>query len=285
MCILPRFTGSDTHRMTLLTFLLVILIGALAGVFGALFGIGGGIFLIPVLVYGFGLPMHQAVATSIIAVIATSSATAVVYVDKGMTNIRLGMSLEVMTALGSLLGGLLANALPGDVLKRIFAVFLLVMGALMWWRTRSHGEGVITDDPVARIHGRYVDAATCREVRYSVRRLPISMAVSFFAGNMSGLLGVGGGIVKVPVMNMVSGVPIKAATATSNFMIGVTAVAGAFIFLANGQVEPGYTAAAILGVLGGSQFGTRIAGRMHSRTLLMLFIILIFATSIRMLLS
>ena len=259
-----------------------MLSGAVAGVLGGLFGIGGGIFLVPVLSIGFGLPMHQAIAASIVAVIATSSATASVYVDKGMSNIRLGMSLEVMTTIGAVLGGLAANELAGDALKKIFAVFLLCMGALMWWRSRTHGEGVIRVDPAASIHGSYFDEAEQRVVEYSVRKLGAGMLVSFFAGNMSGLLGVGGGIIKVPVMNMVCGVPIKASTATSNLMIGVTAVASAFIFFLHGNVHPFYTAAAVLGVLGGSRVGTMLGAKIKGTTLIALFIVVIFATALRM---
>ncbi len=265
-----------------LTFVVVVCTGAVTGLIGSLLGIGGGLFLIPALVLGFGLPMHQALAASIVAVIATSSTTASVYIERGTSNVRLGMSLEVATTIGALAGGLAANSLPGGTLRMIFAVFLLCMGTLMAWRMRVHGEGRFTYDPTARISGRYVDQASGQEVRYSVRNLPAGSAVSLAAGVMSGLLGVGGGIVKVPVMNAVCGVPIKTATATSNFMIGVTAVASAFIYFANGHVEPAWTAAAVLGVLAGSRAGTMLSARMHGRTILTIFIALIFIVAIRM---
>ena len=268
--------------MTPVHFLLAIGAGAVAGVLGGLFGIGGGIFLVPVLSLGFGLPMHQAIAASIVAVIATSSATASVYVGKGISNIRLGMSLEVMTTIGAVLGGLAANALAGDVLRHIFAAFLLCMAALMLWRSRMHGEGIIRYDPSASISGSYYDEAEKRTIEYSVRKLGAGMFVSFFAGNMSGLLGVGGGIIKVPVMNMVCGVPIKASTATSNLMIGVTAVASAFIFFLLGNVHPYYTAAAVLGVLGGSRIGTMLSVKLRGATLMGLFVVVLFITAIRM---
>lgn len=266
-------------------FVFVLCSGVVTGMIGALFGIGGGIFLIPVLVLIFHLPMHQALAASIIAVIATSTSTASVYVDKGFSNIRLGMSLEVMTTIGAIIGGLTANVLPGDVLKKIFAVFLVSIAGLMWNRTRKHGEGRIIDDPAARIRGGYFDQAENRHVRYSVRNLRAGMLVSFFAGNISGLLGVGGGIVKVPVMNMVCGVPMKAATATSNFMIGVTAVASAFIYFAHGNVHPYFTAAAVIGVLAGSKFGTRIGAKLKGTTIMVLFVALMLVVAIRMFLS
>ncbi len=263
-------------------FLLVVLAGVVTGVLGALLGIGGGIFLIPVLVIGFALPMHEAVAASVITIIATSSTAAAVYVDKGISNIRLGMSLEVMTTIGAVLGGLTANYLPGDTLRKFFAVFLLAMAALMISRLRKGASAHIAYDPTAAISGRYFDEAERCEVRYSVRKLGASMAVSLLAGNISGLLGVGGGLIKVPVMHIISGVPMKAATATSNFMIGVTAVASAFIYFSHGNVNPLYTAAAVLGVLGGSMLGTRLGARIKSMWLMLLFVLLLLATAVRM---
>jgi uncharacterized membrane protein YfcA len=268
--------------MTIDVFLLVLLAGVVTGVLGALLGIGGDIFLIPVLVVGFHLPMHQAIAASIVAVIATSSATASVYVRNGLSNIRLGMSLEVMTAIGALIGGYLANDLPGDLLRRIFAVFLVAMAGLFWWRSRPRAGAVVRYDPAASIQGEYHDPAENRRIAYSVRNLRAGMLVSFFAGNISGLLGVGGGIIKVPVMTMVCGVPMKASTATSNFMIGVTAVASAFLYLAHGHVNPYFTAAAILGVFAGSRAGTLLSSKIHGSTITVLFILLLLATATRM---
>ncbi len=265
-----------------LTFGLVVVAGVMTGILGGMFGIGGGIFLIPVLVMVFHLPMHQAIAASIVTVIATSSATAAVYVDKGLTNIRLGMSLEVMTTIGAVLGGLVANQVPGDTLRIIFSIFLLCMAAVMYWKSRSGKENIYPPTAETRISGVYIDPACGESVSYGVRRLGAGMGISFLAGNMSGLLGVGGGIIKVPVMSMVCGVPIKAATATSNFMIGVTAVASAFIYLAHGHVHPYYTAAAALGVFIGSRAGTMLGAKLSPRLLVRLFIGVMIITALRM---
>jgi len=192
------------------------------------------------------------------------------------------MSLEVMTTIGAVLGGLTANYLPGDVLKKIFAVFLAVMALVMWQKARKHGVKKIVIDPGASIQGSYFDQFEQRRIEYSVQKLSTAMVVSFFAGKMSGLLGVGGGIIKVPVMNIVCGVPIKVATATSNFMIGVTAVASAFIYFSHGNIHPFFTAAAVLGVLLGSILGTKLGVKMRSKTILSLFIVLMFLMAARM---
>jgi len=152
----------------------------------------------------------------------------------------------------------------------------------MWQKARKHGVGKIVIDPGASIQGSYFDQFEQRRIEYSVQKLPTAMAVSFFAGKMSGLLGVGGGVIKVPVMNIVCGVPIKVATATSNFMIGVTAVASAFIYFSHGNIHPFFTAAAVLGVLLGSILGTKLGVKMRSKTILGLFIVLMFLMAARM---
>ncbi len=271
--------------MSIELFISVVVAGIVTGLVGGLFGIGGGAILIPLLVVVFNLPMHEAIAASIITVIATSSSTASVYVEKGVSNIRLGMSMEVMTTIGAVFGGVTANVLPGDILRKIFAFFMVAVGILMWYNASTKKKTAPAAAVDGAITGAYYDEAEKQFVDYSVRRLPLAMGISLLAGNISGLLGIGGGLIKVPVMHLACGIPMKAATATSNFMIGVTAVASAFIYFAAGNVNPFFTAAAVSGVLAGSQIGAKLGLRIKSRTISILFIIFLFAIALRMYVS
>jgi uncharacterized protein len=280
-------------QLTLAHALFLMGAGAVTGLLGAVLGTGGGVFLIPILVIGLGLKMHEAVATSIISVIATSSAVASTNVERGIANMRLGMTLETATSLGAIAGGLTASLLAPRTLEGLFALMLVPTAVLMWrGRTEkpalaggppasgqttertSAARAAASDEPQPQpqppsaLGASYVDPSG-GAVSYEVERLPAGLAVSFLAGNLSGLLGIGGGVFKVPALHLLCGVPIKAAAATSNFMIGVTAVASAFLYYGRGEVVPGVTAAAVLGVLGGSALGSvvnrYVGGRMVSK--------------------
>jgi uncharacterized protein len=267
--------------MSTVSFLLLVLGGAIAGTFGAMLGLGGGVFLIPFLSLVFGLPMHQAIATSILAVIATSSAGAAMNVERQTVNMRLGMVLEIATVIGAILGGLTANVLSGQTLSRVFAALLLIVSFMMIWRTKLATGSAVQAEP-GSFASSYRDDATGKVVSYSAKHVPAVLAVSLIAGNVSGLLGVGGGIFKVPAMHIVAGIPMKAATATSNFMIGVTAAASAFIYFAHGHLNPLVVSPAVLGVLGGSFLGVRVNRRIHGTSLTWVFAVVLFLVSIRM---
>jgi uncharacterized membrane protein YfcA len=267
--------------MTASSFLLLIGGGIVTGTIGAMLGLGGGVFLTPFLVLVFHLPMHQAIATSILAVIATSSAGAAMNVERQIVNLRLGMTLEVATVIGAIFGGLTANILSGEVLSRIFSFLLLCVSFMMIWRTR-HSRGTSTPMGAGVFPASFKDEATGEVVSYSVARVPWVMGISLIAGNISGLLGVGGGIFKVPAMNMISGIPLKAATATSNFMIGVTAAASAFIYFAHGHLNPLVASPAALGVLMGSFVGVRINRRIKGASLTWIFAVVLCLISIKM---
>lgn len=258
--------------------------GAIAGTLGALLGLGGGVFLIPFLVLVLDIPMHQAIATSIVAVIATSSAGAAMNVERGTVNIRLGMLLEIVTVLGALAGGITASVLQGVVLTKIFAVLLLVIsGAMVVNRRFAAPHQHDTRKEGSRLSGEFYDEAAKEMVSYRVHNLPATMAVSLVAGNISGLLGLGGGIFKVPAMHLLSGIPMKAAAATSNFMIGVTAAAGAFIYLSEGHLNVHVAAPAALGVLAGSMLGVRLSRVLRAESVKIVFVVVLALAAVQLL--
>jgi hypothetical protein len=270
-------------------------IGGGTGILGALLGTGGGVFLIPLLVLGFNVPIHYAVATSIISVIATSSAAASTNVERGTANMRLGMTLEIATSLGAMTGGLTAGWLAPRTLETVFAVVLVPIALLMWRgrkedaRPTSQRSEPAESNPESAVHsatgllgGHYFEAGG-REVVYRVRRLPAGLAISFVAGSLSGLLGIGGGVFKVPALHLLCGMPMKAAAATSNFMIGVTAAASAFLYYGRGEVRPALTALVVLGVLAGSALGSWLNQLIGGRFVARLFAALLVVVSIQML--
>jgi uncharacterized membrane protein YfcA len=258
--------------------LLVMASGVLAGGLGALLGIGGGVFLVPSLL-AFGLPFRNAVGISLMTVIATSTAVSAGTAGRQLINLRLGMLLEVATAAGGLVGGLTARTLSQRTLGILFGGVMAGVSLLML--TRLDRRNVILDpsaDP-GRLGGRYHEEESGCEIVYRVRRLPVALLMSFVAGNLSNLLGIGGGTIKVPALNAWCGVPMRAAAATSAFMIGVTAVAGAPLYYAHGDVIPHLAGAAVVGVLVGSRVGLGLSARARARwlKLLMAVVLLIVA--------
>lgn len=256
--------------------------GAGAGALGSILGIGGGVFLVPCLVLIYAMPMTAAVGTGLVSIIATSSAVASHNVQKGLVNMRLGMLLELATVLGALAGAAAASMLPARLLIGLFGLLQAVMGVLLW-RGPAPGDGASRAAPAGRLGGEYYDAAEGRRVVYAMRRLPVGLAVSFGAGGLSGLLGVGGGVFKVPALHLFCGVPMKAAAATSNFMIGVTAAASAFLYYGRGEVRPLETSAAVLGVAAGSFLGTHASARLKDASVRRAFALLLAYLAAQML--
>jgi uncharacterized membrane protein YfcA len=268
--------------MPVVTPVLVVIIlaaGMLAGALGSTLGIGGGIFLVPFLTLGMGMPIGIAAAISLTTVIGTSSAVSAGRTGSHLINYRLGMVLEVATAAGSLLGGITAQHMNQHTLERIFAVVTVVVAVTTL--SRLNKRNIIRGDEAdyGRLGGRYMEDESGGVVGYRVKRLPLALFASFVAGNVSSLLGIGGGVIKVPVLNAWCGVPLRAAAATSAFMIGVTAAAGAIIYYGNGQLVPALAAAAILGVQAGSAAGMRIGSRASARALKVLLACVLFAVS------
>jgi hypothetical protein len=248
---------------------IVMGVGIAAGVLGALLGLGGGVFLVPFLNIVLGLPFKVAGAISLMTVIATSSAVSARTAGRQLINLRLGMLLEVASAAGGLVAALTLHLLPERLLYGLFAIVTGVIAGIMLTRLDRRNVLDPAVDP-GRLGGRYHDEESGRDVVYRVRRLPVGLSVSCLAGYISGAFGLGGGILKVPVLVVWCGVPMRAAAATSGLMIGVTAVASVPIHYANGYILPGYAAPAVLGVLLGSQAGFWFRGRARARWLKLL---------------
>jgi uncharacterized protein len=245
--------------------ILIIAGGAAAGVFGSLLGLGGGVLIVPLLTLGFGLELREAVGVSLVSVIMTSSAAAGVYLERHVADLRLGMRLELFTAIGALVGGTIAFLLDERFLSLLFAA-LLVYVAL------SMGRSSISETETAGSDGR----------PYAVRNLPLGIVGATWAGVASALLGIGGGIVKVPLMHLAMGIPLRVATATSNLMVGITAAAGAAIYLARGEIDPYVAGPTAIGVFVGASLGSRLAHRVDLRILRWLFVVVLLYTAVQM---
>jgi len=273
--------------------LLLIAGGFATGVFGSLLGLGGGILIVPLLTLGFGVPLREAVGVSLISVIVTSSASASVYLERHVANLRLGMTLELFTATGALVGGLIAFLLSERVLAGLFTALLVYTAVTMGRRREpapaAEANGSETDAASLTANGVSVGVApppgaagVSAPTPYVVHRLGAGIAGSLFAGLVSALLGVGGGIVKVPVMHVVMGVPLRVATATSNLMIGITASASAIIYLIRGGIDPYVAGPVAVGAFLGASVGSRSAHRIDARVLRLLFVAVLLFTAVQM---
>jgi uncharacterized protein len=270
---------------------LVLIVGGIAaGLFGSLLGLGGGLLIVPLLTLVFNLPLLTAVGVSLVCVIVTSGASAGVYLERRVANLRLGMVLELFTAAGALAGGLAAFILPENLLEFLFTALLLYVAVTMARRGDSApapeattlNEDDAPDPAIPAVADRSF-LATLSGPGYRVHHLGFGLIGSVVAGITSALLGIGGGLVKVPVMHVVMGVPLRVATATSNLMIGITASASAIIYLLRGGIDPYVASPTAIGVFLGASLGSRIAHRIHLRVLRTLFVAILLYTSWQML--
>jgi hypothetical protein len=263
-------------------------ISLVAGLLGSLLGLGGGIIVIPALTLLLGVDIRFAIGASIVSVIATSSGAAAAYVRQRMTNLRVAMFLELATTTGAISGAYLAGVFS---VRWLYLIFGVVMGysALMMFRKRhsSHGEPAPRSALADRLklHDSYFDEAEQREIEYQVARPGVGLGLMYIAGMVSGLLGIGSGALKVPAMDLAMRLPIKVSTATSNFMIGVTAAASAGVYFARGDINPFIAAPVAAGVLGGSTAGARLLGRANSSSIRIIFVIVLLWVSGQMLLK
>lgn len=272
--------------MTPLVFLIAVAAASFGGgLLGSLLGLGGGLIVIPVLTLLLHVDIRLAIGASIISVIATSSGAAAAYVRDRLANMRVGMFLEIATASGAITGAWLAGIMHPRWLYILFGV-VLGYSALAMLRRRLGHANTPPEGPLAirlNLSGSYFDDAIGEEVVYHPARPVLGAGLMYIAGMVSGLLGIGSGALKVPAMDLAMGLPIKVSTATSNFMIGVTAAASAGVYFARGQIDPFLAAPVAIGVLGGAFIGSKSLGRISSHAVRVTFVIVLVIISVQML--
>lgn len=271
-------------QFTLLTF--GISLGA--GVLGSLLGLGGGIIVIPALTLLLHIDIRYAVGASIVSVIATSSGAAAAYVREHLANLRVAMFLELATTTGAITGAFLAGIIGGRALYLLFGLILGYSALQMFRRRHELPHGSRSPDSWAdslRLHGEYYDEATDVKVAYPVTGTRLGLALMYVAGVVSGLLGIGSGALKVPAMDLAMRLPIKVSSATSNFMIGVTAAASAGVYFMRGDIDPFVAAPVAAGVLIGATLGSRLLGKLEGRIIRGIFVAVLLWVSLQMFLK
>ena len=254
--------------------LVAFLASGLAGGFGSMLGIGGGLIIVPTLTIALGHDVKTATAASLIAVIGTSLSASPRFIRSGIADRRLALVLLVGAALGGLTGGVTSGILDSHVLALAFAVLLTVVAVQMLRQVRHPRPPVPPDEDAGTgFVSSYVEPTSGETVVYQARRIGPGAAVSFLAGNVSGLLGVGGGLINVPTMNVLMHVPIRVATTTSTYMLAATAGASALVRLADGQVDPLLVAPVALGGLVGARLGARLSSRFSQNALRLGFVV------------
>lgn len=277
---------TDMPNNTFGALLFIALSSVLAGFIGALAGLGGGVFIVPILTLIFHVSFATAIGASIVSVIATSSGAAAAYVRDRMTNLRVGMFLEIATTAGAVCGALLSSALNDTVLFVVFGVILLISAVPLVLRMSEElPQGVENHQWAAwlKLPGTYSDVRTRKNIPYHVAHVRTGFGMMYVAGLISGLLGIGSGTFKVLAMDTAMRLPMKVSTTTSNFMIGVTAAASAGIFFQRGDIDPMIAAPVALGVLGGSMLGARTVNRLSNVHLKQVFVPMIVLVALSML--
>jgi uncharacterized membrane protein YfcA len=269
--------------MTVLLFSLIVLAGSfLAGLVGSLTGLGGGVIIIPMLTLVFGVDIHYAIGASLISVIATSSGAAAAYVKEGISNIRIGMFLEIATTLGAVGGAMIAVYAPTQIIAIVFG-FVLIFSAAISFKKKNeiviqNGGGKLAH--ILKLNSSYPTPRG--EINYATHNVPGGFFMMAIAGMISGLLGIGSGALKVIAMDHFMKLPFKVSTTTSNFMIGVTAAASAGIYMQRGYINPGLSMPVVLGVISGAFLGSKILVRSETRWLRILFAFIITFLAIQM---
>src|SRR5712692_11833392 len=266
---------------------IVLLVSMVAGIVGAVLGLGGGLIVIPVLTIFLGVDIRYAIGASIISVIATSSGAAAAYVRDHLSNLRVGMFLEIATTAGAISGAFLAGLLAPNLLFVIFGIILLISVLPLLFKLGEELPKGVRNDRWAtwlQLSGSYPDQHLGREVAYEVQHTPLGLAMMYVAGVISGLLGIGSGTFKVLAMDTAMRLPMKVSTTTSNFMIGVTAAASAGIYFSRGDIPPLITAPVALGVLLGAFIGVHPLMHLSNRIIRIIFLVVIVVAAVEMVL-
>lgn len=267
---------------------IIFSISVVAGLIGAILGLGGGIIITPALTLLLGINIKYAIGASIVSVIATSSGAAIAYIRDKLTNLRVGMFLEIATTIGAVTGAFITGMIHPDYLYIIFGAILLYSALAMIRKGHQEIPKVSNPDPLAdrlKLHSEYFDNVLHQKVTYKVTGVYGGFGMMYVAGIISGLLGIGSGIFKVMAMDLFMKLPLKVSSATSNFMIGVTAAASAGIYLVRGNIDPQIAAPVALGVLIGAAAGTRVMKNLKSSTIRKLFVPVLAIVAIQMLMK
>ncbi len=266
------------------------LIGLFAGFVGSIVGIGGGILIVPLLSIALKIPIKLAIGTSIVAVLGTSISASRQFFKKNITNVPLGLTLEIPTTIGGIMGSLTIAYLENRVVFIIFGIFTIFSGIFIYLKNQISALKASSenDEDNKKFHSsydsEYFEETTNEKIKYRVKNIHYGSIASIFAGLFSGLLGVGGGIIKVPAMNIFMDVPIKVATATSNYMIGITAVVSSIIYFYNGYLNPVITIPVVIGVLAGGTIGSLISSKLKNKNIVLFLLIIFLIIGIVMLL-
>jgi uncharacterized membrane protein YfcA len=264
--------------------LLALVAAAGAGAFGAVVGVGGGVILVPLLTLFLGVPVHTAVAISLLGVIAVSTTASASYLASGYVDRRVGLTLLVATAVGGIAGGYIAGYLDARALSALFGIVLIAV-AIQMARGRSEEPTDLTNAPTGfDFDSSYIEPTTGVLVEYRARRVALGTFVSLFAGALSGLLGIGGGIINVPTMTVLMALPIRVAATTSTYMLGATAAASAVLYVARGDVDFALAAPVVIGVFVGGRVGVRFQRRVPQHALIWVFVGLAIFFAVQMLL-
>lgn len=248
-----------------------------------------GIFIVPILTTVLGIDIHTAIGAGLISVIACSCGSAASFLRSRLANVRLAIVLEVATTLGAASGVLLSGVVPVPVLYAIFAAILVISAAQMLMRRREPKH--LTEAPSARkgwarrLDSVYRDSDVGHEVAYTVERLPLGVGLMYGAGLLSALLGIGGGVLKIPAMDSALRLPIKVSSATSNFMIGVTAAASASAYFFRGTMLPSIAGPVAVGSVVGAVLGARVLMLTSSEALRIFFVAALLVLAAQMLMS